>query len=112
MSAGLNRVELAGDLGREALRIGGHAVACTAAMLRVAAGCVPALTVDLPVAGGVVVTLDATAEVAGPTRAALIAMGWTPPPAEPAIAAGEPAGRALAAGRGGDEVRDLKDVLP
>jgi hypothetical protein len=36
--------------------------------------------VSLPVIGGVIVTLEARTQFQETTRAALIAMGWTPPP--------------------------------
>jgi len=72
-------VELAGDPGSEALRVGGHDLPFTAATVHLARGSVPVLTVDLPVIGGIVVTLEAHPEVSERTRRALMAMGWTPP---------------------------------
>jgi hypothetical protein len=39
----------------------------------------PELNVSLPVIDGAVVSLDASVSVSGETRAALVAMGWTPP---------------------------------
>lgn len=80
----MSRVEIAGDPGSEALRIDGHALPFTSATLAMPDRGMPVLTVALPVAGGTVVTLEAAAAVAGPTRDALVAMGWKPPPARPA----------------------------
>lgn len=78
-SAPATGVELTGDPGSEALRVGGHDLPFQAATLHLAPGSLPVLTVDLPVIGGVVVTLEAHPEVSSRTRRALIAMGWTPP---------------------------------
>jgi hypothetical protein len=78
-----NHVEIAGDPSSGALRIDGHLLPFSAAVLRMEAPATPVLSVALPVIGGVVVTLDAETGFDQTTRAALIAMGWTPPP-EPA----------------------------
>lgn len=81
-TAPVTGVELTGDPGSEALRVGGQHLPFQAATLHLAPGSVPVLTVDLPVIGGVVVTLEAHPEVSARTYKALVAMGWTPP-AEP-----------------------------
>ena len=100
MTAGLNRVEIAGDPGATALKVDGKVLAFDAATLAVDPRSVPVLTVSLPVVGGVVVTLDARIRLAPDTRAALVAMGWTPPlePGEsPGVAAArEPLGASCA----------------
>ena len=75
-----NHVELNGDPDSAALRIDGHLLPFTAAVLKLEAPRVPVLSVALPVIGGAVVTLDAACEFEASTRAALVAMGWTPPP--------------------------------
>jgi hypothetical protein len=75
-----NRVELTGDPASGALHIDGHLLPFSAAVLRLEAPNTPVLSVALPVIGGVVVTLDAETGFDQTTRAALIAMGWTPPP--------------------------------
>jgi hypothetical protein len=74
-----NHVEIAGDPSSGALRIDGHLLPFSAAVLRMEAPQTPVLSVALPVIGGVVVTLDAETEFQQTTRKALIAMGWTPP---------------------------------
>lgn len=78
-----NRIELTGDPSSGALRIDGHLLPFAAAVLRLEAPNTPVLSVALPVIGGVVVTLDAETGFDDTTKAALVAMGWTPPP-EPA----------------------------
>jgi hypothetical protein len=75
-----NHVELNGDPDSATLRIDGHVVPFSAAVLRLQAPQPPVLSVALPVIGGAVVTLDAACEFEASTRAALVAMGWTPPP--------------------------------
>ena len=75
-----NRVEITGDPSHGALRIDGHVLPFTAAVLRLEAPQPPVLSVALPVIGGVVVTLEARTTFEETTRAALIAAGWTPPP--------------------------------
>jgi hypothetical protein len=75
-----NHVEIAGDPSSGALRIDGHLLPFSAAVLKMEAPRVPVLSVALPCIGGVVVTLEAETEFQETTRAALIAMGWTPPP--------------------------------
>jgi hypothetical protein len=75
----LTRVELAGDPSSAALRINGHLLPFSAAVLRLEAPNAPMLSVALPVIGGAVVTLDAKTGFAEETRVALVAMGWTPP---------------------------------
>lgn len=74
-----NHVELTGDPDSAALRIDGHLLPFSAAVLRLEAPHVPVLSVALPVIGGAVVTLDARCEFRESTAAALVAMGWTPP---------------------------------
>ena len=64
MTAGLNRVEIAGDPGATALKVDGKVLAFDAATLAVDPRSVPVLTVSLPVVGGVVVTLDARIRLA------------------------------------------------
>ena len=75
-----NHIELTGDPSHGALRIDGHLLPFTAAVLRLEAPHPPVLSVALPVIGGAVVTLDARTTFEDTTRAALIAAGWTPPP--------------------------------
>ena len=75
-----NRIELTGDPSSGALRIDGHLLPFSAAVLRLEAPSAPVLSVALPVIGGAVVTLDAKTGFEETTRKALIAMGWTPPP--------------------------------
>jgi hypothetical protein len=75
-----NHVELSGGSGTAELRIDGHLLPASAAVVRVQAGGIPTLSVALPVIGGMVVTLDAKTGFEESTRAALVAMGWTPPP--------------------------------
>jgi hypothetical protein len=75
-----NHVEIAGDPSSGALRIDGHPLPFSAAVLRLEAPHAPVLSVALPVIGGVVVTLEAETEFQETTRKALMAMGWTPPP--------------------------------
>ena len=77
-----NRIELTGDPSSGALRIDGHLLPFSAAVLRLEAPKPPVLSVALPVIGGAVVTLDAKTGFDEKTAAALVAMGWTPP-AEP-----------------------------
>ena len=74
-----NHVEIAGDPSSGALRIDGHLLPFSAAVLRMEAPHTPVLSVALPVIGGVVVTLEAKTGFEETTRAALMAMGWTPP---------------------------------
>ena len=78
-----NHVELTGDPTSGALHIDGHLLPFSAAVLRMEAPNTPVLSVALPVIGGVVVTLDAETGFEETTRAALVAMGWTPPKPEP-----------------------------
>ena len=75
-----NHVEITGDPSHGALRIDGHLLPFTAAVLRLEAPHPPVLSVALPVIGGAIVTLEARTEFQETTRAALIAAGWTPPP--------------------------------
>ena len=75
-----NRIELTGDPTSQGLRIDGHLLPFSAAVLRCEAPNPPVLSVALPVIGGMVVTLDARTGFEESTRAALVAMGWTPPP--------------------------------
>lgn len=77
-----NHVELTGDPSSAALRIDGHLLPFSAAVLRLQAPEPPVLSVALPVIGGAVVTLDAKTGFEETTRAALMAMGWMPPPEE------------------------------
>ena len=63
-----------------ALRIHGHLLPFTAAVLKLEAPHPPAPSVAPPVIGGAIVTLEARTEFQETTRAALIAAGWTPPP--------------------------------
>jgi hypothetical protein len=74
-----NHVEIAGDPSSGAIRIDGHPLPFSAAVLRLEAPQTPVLSVALPVIGGVVVTLEAETEFQETTRKALMAMGWTPP---------------------------------
>ena len=63
-----------------AVKIGGHMLACSRAVLTLDAGTgLITLTADLPVYEGLVVFLDAKAHLGAETRAALVTMGWTPP---------------------------------
>lgn len=78
-----NRVEITADPDSASLRIGGHLVPFTAAVLRLEAPKMPVLSVALPVIGGAVVTLDAKCEFEESTAAALVAAGWVPPGNEP-----------------------------
>ena len=78
-----NRIELTGDPSSGALRIDGHLLPFSAAVLRLEAPNTPVLSVALPVIGGAVVTLDAETGFEETTAAALVAMGWTPPPEAP-----------------------------
>ena len=75
-----NHVEITGDANSCGLRIDGHLLPFTAAVLRLEAPHPPVLSVALPVIGGAIVTLEARTEFQETTRAALVAMGWTPPP--------------------------------
>ena len=62
------------------VRVNGHMLACESATLEVDASGLPVLTVKLPVVDGTVVGLaDPKFEIEHETRAALVAMGWTPP---------------------------------
>lgn len=73
-------VEIGGKLGAHWVRVGGHMLACTRLTLDMDAVSVPELRFSLPVYDGAVVTLDsAIMSPSDETRAALIAMGWTPP---------------------------------
>jgi hypothetical protein len=78
----LTRVDISADgPGTEALKVAGHLLPFVAATLELDATQlqIPLLTVSLPVVDGLVATLDARISLAGETRAALMAMGWTPP---------------------------------
>lgn len=76
-----SKVEIEGSGDRATVKIDGHMLACTSAVLAMDAVSLPELTVSLPVADDIVITLDGTITVLqDETRAALIAMGWTPPP--------------------------------
>jgi hypothetical protein len=78
-----NKVEITGSQHAVELRVDGHVLPATAAVLSLQAAAIPVLSVALPVIGGVVVTLDAQTQFEETTRAALIAAGWTPPPGSP-----------------------------
>lgn len=90
----LNRVEITGDGPVFTVKVDGRELACQTAALALDHRCLPVLSVSLPVIDGTVVTLDAAVVVfAEETRAALVAMGWTPPEEGAGVATGgsEPA---------------------
>lgn len=76
---GTLRVEIGGPPGREAVKVGGHVLACASARLVLAAGKMPEVIVHLPVPAGLEASLEAQVKVDRETRAALIAMGWREP---------------------------------
>jgi hypothetical protein len=77
----MNRVEIDGQLTRIRIRVDGRLVSASAARLLLDAERVPVLQLDLPLDDAMIVTLRDTCVIPGDeTRAALIAMGWTPPP--------------------------------
>ena len=63
-----NRIELTGDPSSGALRIDGHLLPFSAAVLRLEAPNTPVLSVALPVIGGVVVTPGRRNRVRGDNR--------------------------------------------
>lgn len=80
----MNRVEIDSREGAEtAILVDGNRVAATSASLQLAAGRTPILEVRLPLVPAANVAIDRVAEVIldDETRAALVAMGWTPPDA-------------------------------
>ena len=80
---GMNHVEITGKYGPDAkITVDGHLLACSRAVMTWDAESLPELVVALPVADGFVVTLEAIPSFAEETRAALVAMGWTPPKAD------------------------------
>ena len=77
----MNRVEIDGQLNRIRILVDGNLVSASAARLLLDWQRLPVLQLDLPLRGDIAVTLRDTRVIPGDaTRAALIAMGWTPPP--------------------------------
>ena len=63
------------------VKVNGHMLPCTYFRLDCEAQSLPELRIALPVVDDTVVTLDGTVvQFAEETRAALVSMGWTPPP--------------------------------
>jgi hypothetical protein len=78
----VNRLEIGGRGPGITVKVDDHLLACSAATLELDAENIPRLTVKLPVADDVVITLDALLGFEAETKAALMAMGWTPPEAD------------------------------
>jgi hypothetical protein len=81
-TANLTRVEITAEPRRPltlGLKVGGRLLPFSAAELKMDAESLPELTVSLPVIDGIDGKLDVLLHVDGETRAALAAMGWTPP---------------------------------
>ncbi len=76
----LNKVEIEGRAPAITVKVDGRMLPCSSAVLEVDAESLPVLTVKLLVADGAVVALGGvSARIEEETRAALVAMGWTPP---------------------------------
>lgn len=81
---GTNRVEINCPPGKPAyyatVKVDGHLLPCSRAVLTLDADGLPILEVVLPVLGGHDAEVDGRLAFAAESRAALVAAGWTPPP--------------------------------
>jgi hypothetical protein len=85
----VNRVEIDSREGSETtILVDGNRVAASSAHLHLRAGQAPVLEVHLPATSAAHAAIERVAKVVVDegTRTALVAMGWTPPDADPATA--------------------------